>query len=238
MIRCLILLFFFASVGHANNVTHLSRKTNSSFPRRAQEVIAKTVELIAVPLYPLVDAAAGLSWQQRLRAKDLIMRRDGIYAAQLARYQRHQSELTARYFYDFLLHYRIDGVSHIGTASSHAQPDDARLLSIGGKEINIAQQVSGVLVWNHVNYDKLVSFNLQDGQHLHSSGAGTIPEGVETVYGKVSGVFTDDYHLVDVRQVRKASGEIVELPYTPSFIVLRQALTSLNDKQGELRSLL
>ncbi len=220
------------------SATGLVRQTNSSLPRRTQELLAHVVEFAYVPLFPIIDAAAGLRWQQRLRAKNLIVPRDGIYATQLGRYQNLHGQLTAKFYHDRYVHYLLDGVSHIGIASPHAQPENERLLSVSGQEINIAEQVSGVLVWNHVNYGKRVAFSPQDGQRLYASGAAKIPDDIDMLYGIVDGVFSDDYHRVTIAQARTQSRRLLELPHTTTFIVPRLAITSIDDKHRELRSLL
>lgn len=220
------------------NVAQWGRKTNSSLLRRTQELLAKVAELAYVPLYPIVDAAAGLSWQQRLRANHLIASRNGIYPIQLRRYQRYHGQLSAKFYHDFYVHYRLGGESRVGIASAYAQPEDGRMLNIGGQQINIAEQVSGVLVWNHVNYGKRVAFNPQDGQFLYASGAVKIPTDTARVYGIVDGVFSDDFHRVNVNQLKTEQGELLDLPHSVTFIAPRLAITSLDDRHGELRSLL
>lgn len=237
----MLVIFLLTGVTAASGVSvvELTRRTNSSLPRRLQEVLAKGVEVSFWPLFPLIDAAAGsgLSWQQRLRAKHLIPQRNGIYASQVYRYQQHQNNLTAKFYHDRLLHYRIDGVSYIGMPSSHAQPENARKLLIGGEKINIAD-VSGVLVWNHVNYGKRVGVALQDAQFLQAHGRVTIPNGIDRLYGEIDGAFSDDFHLIRVSQVRSHGGEILVLEHDCTFIAPRLAITSFDSKNGELLSLL
>ena len=240
MSRCLLLIFLLSGVTATSSgvsVVELARRTNFSLPRRVQEVVAKGVEISFLPLFPVIDAAAGLSWQQRLRAKHLLTQRDGIYASQVHRYRQHQANLTAKFYHNRLLHYRIDGVSYIGMPSSNAQPEDEYMLRIGGKEIEIAA-VSGVLVWNHVNYSKRVGVALQDAQFLQTHGKVTIPAGSDRLYGTVDGAFSDDFHLVRVSQVRSQGGELLTLQHDCTFIAPRQVITSFDDKSGELRSLL
>ena len=181
--------------------------------------------------------AAGLGWQHRLSA-NLIISRNGIYAAQLSRYQHYHGQLPAKFYHDLYVHYRLGGVSHVGVASVHAQPENERRLNVGGQEISIDKQVSGVLVWKHVNYNKRVKLKLQDSQLLYTSGAVEIPDNTDTMYGTVDGVFSDDAHLVKVERVKTDDGELLELPHAAIFIAPRLAITSLDDKHGELRSLL
>ena len=182
--------------------------------------------------------AAGLGWQHRLRAGNLMTSRNGIYVAQLSRYQRYHGQLPAKFYHDLYVHYRLGEVSHIGVASVDAQPEDERWLSVDGQEISIAKQVGGVLVWKHANYDKSVKLSLQDGQFLYARGAVKIPDHTDTIYGTVSGVFSDDFHLVKVERVKTDDGELLELPHAATFIATRLAITSLDDKHGELHSLL
>ena len=191
-VRCsrgVTFLLLFTSVTVAASVAQLAQKRYSSLSRRTQELLTKAIEFTRMPRYSVVDATVELNWAKRLRAKDFIAKRNGIYAAQLSRYQRHRHELTAKFFYDRIVHYRIDGKSYIGIADRHAQPEDVRLLSIGGQEISIAEHVSGVLVWDHINYDKRVALKLQDGQYLYASGAVNIPANTDMMYGTVDGVF-------------------------------------------------
>ena len=182
--------------------------------------------------------AAGLGWQHRLRAGNLMTSRNGIYVAQLSRYQRYHGQLPAKFYHDLYVHYRLGEVSHIGIVSAYTQPENEWLLSVDGQEISIANQVGGVLVWKHVNYNKRVKLKLQDSQLLYTSGAVEIPDNTNTMYGTVDGVFSDDFHLVKVERVKTDDGELLELPHAATFIATRLAITSLDDKHGELHSLL
>ena len=240
MFRCLLLIFLLMGEAAASgrSLIELPRRTNSSLLRRVQEMLAKGLEISLVPLFSVIDAAAGLNWQQRLQAKHLLTQRHGIYASQVHRYRQHQDSLTARHYHDLLLHYRIDELSHIGTPSSHVQPENKRLLRISGEEIKIAD-LSGVLVWNHSNYGKRVEVALQDAQFLQAHGQVTMPADISRLYGEINGVFNDDFHLIRVSQVKsQGSEELSELQHDCTFIAPRHTITSLDNKDGELRSLL
>ena len=219
------------------NAIEVTRRTNLSWPRRFQEFVAKGLEISFWPMIPFIDFAAGLGLDQRLQAKHLIRQRNGIYASQAHRYQQHQDNMTAKFYHDRLIHYRIAGVSHIGMPSSHVQPNNDRQLHIGGENINIAD-VSGVLVWNHVNYGKRVAVALQDAQFVQAHGKVTIPDGTDRLYGEIGGAFSDDFHLIRVNQVRSHGGEVLALEHDCTYIAPRPAITSLDSKDGELRSLL
>ena len=128
-------------------------------------------------------------------------------------------------------------MSHIGVASVRDQPENEWLLSVGRQKISITEQVGGVLVWKHANYDKRVKLKLQDGQFLYASGAVKIPDNADIIYGTVSGVFSDDFHLVKVERVKTDAGERLDLPHPATFIAPRLALTSLDDIMASCGSL-
>ena len=129
--------------------------------------------------------------------------KDGIYLSEVDSYlrKRKENKLQADFYDGLLVHYTYTEPQPWGDKGFGLATQISELIldevEIDGKRVAI-EQINGVLIWNNRKYNMNTSLTMLDAELIYNRNA-TIPAEAEArLYGKIVGVFTDGYLVLQV----------------------------------------